>query len=563
MNDERIKIEAERQLLAEAQAKGGLTKFGTYARMSGPGWLQGAITLGAGSLASSLYLGTLSGFSLLWLQPLAMLFGIVMLSCIGYVTLTTGEQPLQAVRQHVSPVLAWAWAICVFVSCVVFGLPQVSAASGVLRGILFPSLLGSDGMLAERFGGDTVSLVIISVSFLLVATIMTWSYNRGGWGLRLYETILKIIVAIIVFSFFGVVITLTFSTQALDWGAVLAGFVPDFTQFFHPAATFHDMLEAIGPASSEARLFWSDQIVSKQQDVMISAVATAVGINMTFLLPYSLLRKGWSREHRGLANFDLAIGLFIPYMLATACVVIVASTQFHTQVTNDFEIVGNSIVAPERFESAFEGLLDARRQSAVEISEDVSLAEKRLAATLVNRKALDLSQSITPLTGSFMARIIFGVGVLGMTLSTLSIQMLTAGFVLSEMLGRPPLGRVHLIGTLIAGVLAALGPFIWGTAKASFYLVIPTSIFSFVLLPFAYITFAILMNQKSLLGDDRPAGYKRWIWNILLGVAATFATIGSAYMIWIKAGVYGYVAGGIFLLLGVILHFMCRGKVNG
>ena len=48
---------------------------------------------------------------------------------------------------------------------------------------------------------------------------------------------------------------------------------------------------------------------------MIAAAATAVGINMTFLLPYSMLRKGWGREHRGLASFDLGhrlVRAFLP-----------------------------------------------------------------------------------------------------------------------------------------------------------------------------------------------------------------------------------------------------------
>ena len=52
----------------------------TYSKLSGPGWLQSAITLGGGSLAGSLYLGVLGGPSLLWLQPLAMLLGVVMLA---------------------------------------------------------------------------------------------------------------------------------------------------------------------------------------------------------------------------------------------------------------------------------------------------------------------------------------------------------------------------------------------------------------------------------------------------------------------------------------------------
>jgi hypothetical protein len=40
-------VERERQMLADAPARGGWAKYKTYLRLSGPGWLQSAITLGA------------------------------------------------------------------------------------------------------------------------------------------------------------------------------------------------------------------------------------------------------------------------------------------------------------------------------------------------------------------------------------------------------------------------------------------------------------------------------------------------------------------------------------
>lgn len=63
-------------------------RLGYYTRKSGPGWLQAAITLGGGSLASSLFLGVILEYKLMWLQPLAMLLGVITLSAIGYVTVT-------------------------------------------------------------------------------------------------------------------------------------------------------------------------------------------------------------------------------------------------------------------------------------------------------------------------------------------------------------------------------------------------------------------------------------------------------------------------------------------
>ena len=57
----------ESELIDLAQTKGPLGKAAIYTKLSGPGWLQGAITLGGGSLAGALYVGIISGYQLMWL----------------------------------------------------------------------------------------------------------------------------------------------------------------------------------------------------------------------------------------------------------------------------------------------------------------------------------------------------------------------------------------------------------------------------------------------------------------------------------------------------------------
>ena len=104
-------LAAEKKSLREAEAQGGISKWKTYTKLSGPGWMQGAITLGGGSLAGSLYLGVIGGYQLLWLQPLMMILGILMLSVIGYVALSTGERPFHAINKHINPVLGCGWLI--------------------------------------------------------------------------------------------------------------------------------------------------------------------------------------------------------------------------------------------------------------------------------------------------------------------------------------------------------------------------------------------------------------------------------------------------------------------
>ena len=85
MNDQSFR---DREILSEAHERGLGATFGAFLRLSGPGWLQSAITLGGGSLASALYLGMLGGTGMLWVQLVAILIGVVMLSAISYVTVS-------------------------------------------------------------------------------------------------------------------------------------------------------------------------------------------------------------------------------------------------------------------------------------------------------------------------------------------------------------------------------------------------------------------------------------------------------------------------------------------
>ena len=595
MSDYDDSIEKERQLLIAVEAIGGWTKYKAYFKLSGPGWMASAITLGGGSLASSLYLGVLGGYSLLWLQPFAMILGLIMLGAIGYVTLSTGEKPFRAINRHVSPVLGWGWALAVTAANIIWCMPQHSLAFGVLS----QNLLTKTGWfqygqqegalnawarvrwethhpwLANHFDQLLVALVI-----LVLTTFITWSYDRGGWGLRLYETLLKVLVAIIVLSFMGVVVRLTFSSQPLAWGKIFAGLVPDFGQFFHPAATFQSFLAAIGEPGNAARQFWSDKIVSQQRDVMISAAATAVGINMTLMFPYSMLRKGWTREFRGLSLFDLGTGMFIPFILATSFVVIAAAASFHAKLPEGFKMVAREgqpeflLADPKspkfgafnKLLAERENVLSARPAAEASAPErpagkstvaDISEAERAMAAMLVKRDAFDLAKSLAPLTGELIANFVFGLGVLAMVLSTISILMLISGFVYAEMLGFPPGGKVHKLGTLVAGVGGMLWPLFWA-GESKFYLAVVTSVFGFMLLPFAYVTFVFLMNSKSLLGDQMPRGAARLFWNGLMCLAASVTTIAAMAMIWVKTGLFGVLAVLLFVKLAVMVWFHQR-----
>ncbi|WP_442888382.1 divalent metal cation transporter [Congregicoccus parvus] len=513
-----------------------------YARLSGPGWLQSAITLGGGSLSSSLYVGVVGGFGLLWVQPLAMVVGIIMLAAIAYVTVSTGRRTFGAINEHVSPVLGWGWALGTLAVSMVWVMPQYTLAVGVLRQNLLPGLLGEDGTL-----GSVGGRIVPTAAILAVSLVVVWQYGRGGAGVRLFEGVLKVMVAVIVICFLAVAVQLSVAGEGFDWGAVFAGFVPGTSFMREPAAALAALIEAT-PAAHHA--FWTDLVVQRQREVVISGAAYAVGINMTFLFPYSLLRRGWGREGFGLVRFDLVSGMLIPFMLATSAVVVAASSRFHAQ-PHPALIETSAQTVPARIAGEFRGMLAASPAGVDGASE----ADRYLAATLVTRDAFDLARALEPLTGTFLARLVFGLGVLGMTLSTVIIIMLICGFVVCEILGREHKGWPLRLGSLF-GLTGVLGPFVW--SKASFWLAVPASVFGLMLLPVAYLAFMLLANRAELLGDAMPRGGTRVAANVLMGGSVALVTAASLYVIWMKGGTIGLVCAGVFAV-AVILTRRRRG----
>jgi hypothetical protein len=426
--------------------------------------------------------------------------------------------------------------------------------------------MGTAAIQQNLLGGDTSLLgrIVSCVAILGLASLVIWFYDRGSRGIRIFEWVLKGMVGLVVLCFFGVVATLA-AGSALPWGEIMRGFIPDPGLIFEPAPAYRPFLEGAGAFSE----WWSRRIVTEQRDVMIAAAATAVGINMTFLLPASLLKKGWDRTYRGLAGFDLLVGLLLPFVLATACVVVASASQFHGRV--DLAVLEGRDAPAGARESWGRTL---RERLSAELGAEVVAAlpesvleqrmealpqkERELAALLVRRDAFDLAHALEPLSGPVVSRYVFGIGVLAMAISTAIILMLITGFALCEIFDVEPSGWRHRLGCHVAGI-GVLGPFVW-TGDAKFWLAVPTSVFGMVFIPIAYWTFFMMMNSERLLGADRPRGGRRILANTLMLVAAIVVTPASIYSAFRQGGWFGVAGLGAFVLAAVIVHSRRRSR---
>ena len=425
-------LEAERDYLRGVDARRPFfRRWGGYWKLTGPGWLQSAITLGAGTAGSTILAAAAYGYQLLWLQPVAMALGVAVFAAIGRQTLLTGRRPYEVFRTDLNPLLAVFWGLSVLVSSVIFQFPQYALGTDVLRDIL-------------AVAGLDVPKAAIAAFFLAASTAICWSYGRGSRrAIRGFERILKYILLFMVAAFFLVVVKTGIDGKALVKG--LFGFSI--------------------PHSKEGIA------------LVLGQLGAAVGVNMTFLYPYSLLSRRWGRDHLGLKNFDLGASMFLPFVLATGFV-------------------------------------------------SIACANTLYARGIQVRGAVDAAHALAPLVGLTLGRVVFSLGILSMCFTTMVLEMLIAGFVLSEMLGFALHGRAYKAATMTANI-GILGAF----AALPFWVPVVASSFNLVMMPVAYVAFFILQNKRSYLGADVVRGVKGTVWNLLLVLAILAVTAGAVVKI--------------------------------
>jgi hypothetical protein len=416
--------------------------------------MQSAQTLGAGSATASLFAGAYLQYDLLWVQPIAMLLGIIMLMALSYQTLSTQVRPLDAVKKFVHPVVAYAWVIAALLATLIWHFPQYALAAGMTEDMITVAT----GWKPETDAGRNALLLGIGGGILCIATACVWNYARGRNGIRLFENLFKATVWMVLLAFAVVVGRLSIDGR-IDWAKVGHGF-----------AGFH--------VPSDAKGF----------SVLMGALSAAVGINMTFLFPYTLLARGWGKEHRGLSRFDLLTGMFLPYTIATSLMVIAA---------------GATLYDPGKW-----------------------------ATTMMSAKDASAMIEASGLPTVF-SRFVLGLGFVGMSFNAITMHMLVSGFAFCELFGIEPDGWKYRLACLLP-VPGVFGVILWKTMGP--WIGVPASALSGILLPIAYIAFFILNNRKAYLGKDKPKGALALFWNLGMIIAIAVVTANAANYIYMQRG---------------------------
>ena len=281
----------EKQYLSELAAQPVRKRIWGYVRLTGPGYMQSALTLGGGTMAACVWFGAMGGYELLWVQPLSMLLGYFVMAAIAKQVCSTEERPYRVFWERLSPVLAVAWAVGALAATIIWHFPQYSlTANGVI------SLAGGVGVEMDHMAGRA----IIGLAVLAAACGVVHMYHRGLEGVKHFEFATKILVWTIVFAFALVAVVTGIQWKRLVLGVTGISFIRDWLD------------GGIDPALVKP---------------IVAGMAAVTGINMFFLYSYALLNKKWGKEHKELAYFDLITGMVVPFIFATGFMVIaVANT---------------------------------------------------------------------------------------------------------------------------------------------------------------------------------------------------------------------------------------------
>lgn len=443
-----------------------------YIKRTGPGLLQSAMTLGAGSATASVVAGASFGYKLLWVQPLAMFFGVMMLATLSNVVLTRGERPYKSFGKEIWKPIVFLWGLGTILSSVIWHFPQYALLAGAGRDLFSAFGCSLTVPAGEQAPGwiqglasaltplgfsvnTSINTLGYLVSFLVGAFILimniivVFNYGKGAKGVKIYERFLRTMIALVII-FFALVCAL--NVNKVDWVELFKGFFgfygfPKNAQGVVEANTYLQVLGMLG---------------------------AAVGINMTFLYPYSLLAKGWGEEHKKLARWDLGMTMFLPFTIVTSLIIVAMTV---TGVYDGSDVV-NASLKPLEAAAAFHGIPGGK--------------------------------------------IIFCLGLMGMCGGAVSVHMVACGFTMCEMLGLDMTQKRFRMFALTP-CIGYLGVVI----SLPMWFPVVASAVCFTMLPIAYFIFFYLNNKRSYIGDAVGKGWKRVVFNIILVLALIFACIGS------------------------------------
>jgi manganese transport protein len=388
-------------------------RFLGYVQLAGPGVLMAAGTLGAGALTSSMLMGAEFGYRTLWMVWLSVGLGLFMLAASARFTCQGGFRLIAVQNKYhgylVGSVLT---GLGVAFIGIVFEFAQYSVATHLIE-----SLTAVFGHPIPR-----------RINWVIVAPLTSWLvllYGRKGKeGIRRIELFMKASVLLVLATFLANLVVV-----GVRWGELLRGtFIP-----WLPRGT-----EGI---------------------TLLIAGSGSVGLMDWVLFHYAGLARGWGEKHETLARFDLAVGVFLPYVLVNFLLIAVSAATLHP--------------------------LGIRPETAPELAE-----------------------ALAPALGHYWSQVLLYVGALAMPINTTVGMSIATAIAIHEAFGwTADTQSWRWTVTALLPQVGILG--VW--YPRPLWLVIVIGAFLSVTKNFVGWSFYLLLNDRRVLGEHRCQSY--W-WNL-------------------------------------------------
>ncbi len=404
-----------------------------------------------------------------------MFLGVMMLAALSNVVLTKGERPITSFSREMGTFgkfIVFFWIVGTIMSSVIWHFPQYGLAAAAARDLA--NNLGdvtvavapeeaANTVMGLGFTGTGLAIsIIVGITILCINIITTFNYGGDSKGVRIYEWFLRGCIALIVIMF-GIVVVA--KVGDIEWVEVFKGFIGYY---------------------GIPNLYLADGTLNMTTVMQVlGMLGAAVGINMTFLYPYSLLKKGWGKSHRKLAKWDLAMTMFLPFTLVTS-LVIVAMTVGGVYTGEDMVVKG--------------------------------------------LKPIGAAQALAGVLGQKAGRTIFDLGLIGMTCGAISTHMVVCGFTFSEIFrvfGAAE-SKTRFRVFALTPAIGMLGVII----TLPMWFPVAASAVCFTMLPVAYLAFLIMSNKRSYLGEAVGKGLGHVVFNIILVIALAMSVVGCGIMVY-------------------------------
>ena len=542
-------LSQERKLLDPSNKSSLPGTLFSFLKIEGPGWMLSAAAIGTGVLAGSIGLGMFLGLEAIWIQVLSMILGVFVLSAISHICLGSQQTLFNLIKNEWNPTLAWWLAGSALLTNFAWCMPQFRIGAEISGQFLIPALSGKGGQ------------VLIALFMLISAVAFSFLYEKSGMRASFIQwTVKGLVLVISILCIASLVILLPHSTFSLS--ELFAGFLPSSQVLSETSPIYATLIQASGGAND----FWNEQILEKQRSLVLTSFSSALGVNLIFAFPLLILGRGWERGHRKFASFNLWTTCFVPFFIFSFTMVVLSSLAFYgdthgkLEETTDPEvhqILENRLVY-EIGEHEFAKLAPFQVEEKIN---QLPPSEMKLANLLLGHSVDQLIDKLISIANnSDSVKFILALLVLLTAFSTIVVLMVVSGHLLCEVLGRPHKGALFQSGSLLLA-LSSVGPFIW--AEQGKWVSDPTYFISLAMMPFALISIFLILNNKELLGRERPSGFSGYL--LVVGSALSVLLLGSSslYIAW-NHTLFDLPAGKLLVVLIAALliigHFSLKNK---